>query len=176
MSNIKGKRVLITGGASGIGKIMGQLVLQKGAELIIWDIDQLKIDETLSEFKALGTVHGNRVDVSNIAQVKETAALVKKEIGTVDILINNAGIVVGKYFQDHSTEEILKTMNINANAPMIVTQEFLSGMIAQNSGHICNIASSASLISNPECRFMQLANGRLWDGLTVSASKCNNKN
>ena len=149
MSNFKGKRVLITGGASGIGKIMGRLALQKGAELIIWDIDQANINNTLAELNKKGTVHSYRVDVSNITQVKETATLVKKQIGTVDILINNAGIVVGKYFQDHSTEEILKTMNINANAPMIVTQEFLSGMIAQNAGHICNIASSASLISNP---------------------------
>ena len=149
MSNFKGKRVLITGGASGIGKIMGRLALQKGAELIIWDIDQANINNTLAELNKIGTVHSYRLDVSNIAQVKETATLVKKEIGNVDILINNAGIVVGKYFQDHSTDEILRTMNINANAPMIVTQEFLSGMIAQNAGHICNIASSASLISNP---------------------------
>ncbi len=149
MGDFKGKRVLITGGASGIGKIMGRLALQKGAQLIIWDIDQANINNTLAELNKTGTVHSYRLDVSNIAQVKETATLVKKEIGNVDILINNAGIVVGKYFQDHSTEEILKTMNINANAPMIVTQEFLSGMIAQNAGHICNIASSASLISNP---------------------------
>jgi short-subunit dehydrogenase len=149
MGDFKGKRVLITGGASGIGKIMGRLALQKGAELIIWDIDQAKIDETLTEFKALGTVHGNQVDVSNIEQVNNTANLVKEQIGTVDILINNAGIVVGKYFQDHSTEEILRTMNINANAPMIITKEFLHDMIEQNAGHICNIASSASLISNP---------------------------
>jgi short-subunit dehydrogenase len=149
MGDFKGKRVLITGGASGIGKIMGRLALQKGAQLIIWDIDQANINNTLAELNKTGTVHSYRLDVSNIAQVKETATLVKKEIGNVDILINNAGIVVGKYFQDHSTEEILKTMNINANAPMIVAQEFLSGMIAQNAGHICNIASSASLISNP---------------------------
>ncbi|MDH5413229.1 MAG: SDR family oxidoreductase [Flavobacteriaceae bacterium] len=149
MSNFKGKRVLITGGASGIGRIIGQLALKKGAELIIWDIDQLNIKNALSELDKLGKVHKYRVDVSNIAQVKETATLVKAQIGTVDILINNAGIVVGKYFQDHSTEEILRTMDINANAPMIITRQFLPEMIAQNAGHICNIASSASLISNP---------------------------
>lgn len=149
MTNLKEKRVLITGGASGIGKIMGQLVLQKGAELIIWDIDQANINDTVTELKKIGTVHSYRVDVSNITQVKEIATLVKERIGSVDVLINNAGIVVGKYFQDHSTEDILKTMNINANAPMIITQEFLPDMIKKNAGHICNIASSASLISNP---------------------------
>ena len=150
MNNLKGKRVLITGAASGIGKIMGRIVLQKGAELIIWDINQPKIDETVSEFSKLGTVHGYQLDVSNLEQLHKTAALVLNNIGTVDVLINNAGVVVGKYFQDHSTQDILHTMNINANAPMLVTLEFLPGMIKQNSGHVCNIASSAGLISNPK--------------------------
>jgi len=57
--------------------------------------------------------------------------------------------VVGKYFQDHTSTEVIQTMNINANAPMLVTLEFLPAMIKQNSGHVCNIASSAGLISNP---------------------------
>ena len=150
MSNLKGKRVLITGGASGIGKIMGQIVLQRGAELIIWDIDQANIHNTVTELKKIGVVHQYRVDVSDIAQVKEIARLVRDHIGIVDILINNAGIVVGKYFDEHTTQDILNTMNVNATAPMLITQEFLPGMIKQNSGHICNIASSASLISNPK--------------------------
>jgi len=150
MSNLTGKRVLITGGASGIGKIMGQIALQRGAELIIWDIDQAKNNETLTAFKKLGIVHGYQVDVSNLEQVKGTARLVRDQIGIVDVLINNAGIVVGKYFHEHSTQDMLSTMNINATAPMLITQEFLPDMIKQNSGHICNIASSVSLISNPK--------------------------
>ena len=70
--------------------------------------------------------------------------------GNIDVLINNAGIVVGKYFSEHTPQEIIKTMDINANAPMLITSEFLPVMIQQNSGHICNIASSAGLISNPK--------------------------
>lgn len=150
MKITKGKRVLITGGASGIGKIMGRLALQHGAELIIWDINQPKINETLAGFKTLGTAHGFQVDVSDLEQVKATAALVKKNVGIVDILINNAGIVVGKYFHEHTAQEIKRTMDINANAPMFITQQFLPDMIKQNSGHVCNIASSAGLISNPK--------------------------
>ena len=149
MINFKGKRILITGGASGIGKIMGKLVLQRGAELIIWDINQLSIDETLTEMSLFGKVHAYKIDLSEQEQIKSTALLVKKEIGTVDILINNAGIVVGKYFDEHTTADIQRTMEINANAPMLVTSEFINDMINQNSGHICNIASSAGFISNP---------------------------
>jgi short-subunit dehydrogenase len=149
MKNLKGKTVLITGGASGIGKIMGRIVLERGAILLIWDIDQSKIDKTVAEFSLLGNVSGYRVDVSNPDMVKEVTSKVKTDHGVVDVLINNAGIVVGKYFHEHSTNDILRTMDINATAPMLVAQQFLPGMMSQNSGHICNIASSAGLISNP---------------------------
>ncbi len=150
MKTFVGKKVLITGGAAGIGKIMGRLALQRGAELIIWDINPLKIDETVAELSPLGKVHGFQVDVSNWEQVRKTADAVKKNIGVVDILINNAGIVVGKYFHEHTEKEILQTIDINTNAPMLITQQFLMDMIQQGSGHVCNIASSAGLISNPK--------------------------
>lgn len=147
---MKGKTVLITGGASGIGKIMVRLFLEREAKVIIWDINQSKIDDTISELTSKGVVVGYTIDVSDIDQIKETAIKVKQEIGVVDVLINNAGIVVGKYFHEHTTLDILKTMEINANAPMFVTKEFLNDMLDQNSGQVCNIASSGGLISNPK--------------------------
>ncbi len=150
MKNFKGKTVLITGGGSGIGKLMGKLVLGKGSNLIIFDINAANLETTISEFSKLGKVSGYRVDVSNPEEVARTASLIKKEQGEVDVLINNAGIVVGKYFYEHSIPDIERTININAMAPMYVTREFLPQMMKRNSGHICNIASSAGLISNPK--------------------------
>jgi short-subunit dehydrogenase len=78
----------------------------------------------------------------NTTQVINTAALVKKEVGKIDILINNAGIVVGKYFIDHTHEDIDKTMGINSNALMHITREFLGDMMQTKQGHIVNIASA----------------------------------
>lgn len=150
MNNFKGKNVLITGGVSGIGKIMVRKMLEKKANVIIWDMNELNINETIKEFSGLGTVHGYRVDVSNVDEVENVANEVKNNIGIVDVLINNAGIVVGKYFNNHSISEIQKTMNVNANGPMYVTLQFLDDMLEQNSGHICNISSSAGVISNPK--------------------------
>jgi all-trans-retinol dehydrogenase (NAD+) len=162
-----GKSVLITGGASGIGKIMGKLLLQKGATLIIWDINKENIDKTLAEFASLGKATGYCLDVSDRKQVTDNAALVKTNHGKIDILINNAGIVVGKYFHEHSTDEIVRTMDINAIAPMLVTHEFLPAMIENKSGHICNIASSAGLISNPK---MSVYSASKWSVLGWSDS------
>lgn len=125
---------------------MTRLLLERGAKVIIWDINQLKIEETISEFSEIGDITGFYVDVSNREQIKETA----KKNGRIDLLINNAGIVVGKYFHEHTTEDITKTVAINSNAPLFVTMAFLEGMLTRNSGHICNIASSAGIISNPK--------------------------
>ena len=149
MSRFKNRRVLITGGASGIGKAMGRMALEKGAELIIWDINQQAIDDTVKVFQTLGPVFGYQVDVSDTEQIKAAAVRVNTDRGSVHILINNAGIVVGKYFDEHTTDDIKRTMDINANAPMYITAEFLGQMIVQRSGHICNIASSAGFIANP---------------------------
>ena len=150
MTKLKNKTILITGGASGIGKIMSRLSLEKNAKVIIWDINTQNIENTLKELNDIGNISAYVVDVSDIRQIENTAQQLKKEHGNIDVLINNAGIVVGKYFHEHTAEEIEKTMMINANAPMHVTTNFLSEMIARNTGHICNIASSASLLANPK--------------------------
>lgn len=147
---IKDKIVLITGGASGIGRIMIRLMLERKAKVIIWDINQESINQTIAEFSDIGDVFSYNVDVSSLEQIQETAKKVKSEIGVVDILINNAGIIVGKYFNEHTSSDISKTMEINANAPMFITREFINDMLNQNSGHICNIASSGGLVSNPK--------------------------
>ncbi len=150
MNWLKEKTVLITGGASGIGKIMVRLMLEREAKVIIWDINQENIDQTISGFSQNENLFSFKVDVSNFEQIQAAAKKVKLEIGIVDVLINNAGIVVGKYFDDHSASDISKTMEINAIGPMFVAKEFLDDMLAQNAGHICNIASSGGLISNPK--------------------------
>ena len=96
MSKFNGKIVLITGGASGIGRIMGEMALKKGASaLVIWDINQTNIDATIGELKAFGKVVGYRVDVSNYEVVAESYRKVKSEVGDVDILIGTQMLTKG---------------------------------------------------------------------------------
>lgn len=151
MTKLRDKCVLITGGVSGIGKLMGRMVLEKGAaKLIIWDINQQQIERTVEEFAPLGKVAGYRVDVSDTDAVEEAYTRVKAEHGAVDVLINNAGIVSGnRTFDKQSRTEIERTMAINALAPMQIARLLLPDMLARNEGHICNIASAAGMLSNP---------------------------
>jgi short-subunit dehydrogenase len=144
--------VLITGGASGIGKIMGRIALEKGAScLIIWDINPHNITAAIKELGQYGKVRGYIVDVSSNELVTEGYNKVVNECGAVDILINCAGIVTSnKTFDQMSSDEMIRTMNINTLAPMFVTRVMLPGMIRRNRGHICNIASAGGMLSNPK--------------------------
>lgn len=152
MTKIKGNCVLITGGASGIGRIMGRMVLEKGArKLVIWDINEQGIKETIDELRGKGDVKGYRIDISDSKSVEECFERTVQECGNVDILINNAGVVTSNStFDKLSISEIERTMEINATAPMTISLQALPQMIARNHGHICNIASAAGMISNPK--------------------------
>lgn len=169
MSRIQGKNVLITGGASGIGKLMGRIVLEKGAaNLIIWDINEAGLAETKAEFAAISTnVYTQKVNVNRLEEIIAAAEEARQKVGFVEIVINNAGIIVGKLFQEHSHDDIINTMGINSSALMHITREFLPGMLSRKHGHICNIASAAGLLSNPK---MSVYVGSKWAVLGWSDS------
>lgn len=159
--HIKGTNVLITGGASGIGRIMGRICLEKGASnLIVWDINQANIDKTEAELSDVkpaeagvskSQIHSYIVNVSDPQAIKSAYEKVKSEVGDVDILVNCAGIVRGNNtFDKQTVQDIDLTMDINANAPMYVALAVLPDMLRRDRGHICNIASAAGMLGVPK--------------------------
>ena len=144
--------VLITGGASGIGKIMGRMALEKGARcFIIWDINLAGIEATRKELSRYGNIQGYVVDVSNNEVVNLAYRKTVEDCGNIDILINCAGIITSnKTFDKQTAEEMVRTMNINTLAPMFVTRAMLPDMLERNCGHVCNIASAGGMLSNPK--------------------------
>lgn len=152
LSKINNQTVLITGGASGLGKLFAERCLkEKAFAVILWDINEAQLQQVVAEFQAKGhtQVHGYSVDVSNHAAVEAAAQRVLAEHHAVDILFNNAGIVVGKPFEEHSYADIQRTIGVNVLGVMYVTRAFLPAMLEQERGHIVNIASAAGLIPNP---------------------------
>lgn len=148
MSKIAGKNVLITGGASGIGRRMALKMARLGGNLVIWDINAESLAAVLDELhSATGRkAHGYLCDVADRASVYATAAKVKSEVGPVNILINNAGVVSGKSFPDCSDEQIQRTMDVNTMTLFWTTRAFLPEMIRAGTGHVVTIASAAGLI------------------------------
>jgi short-subunit dehydrogenase len=151
MTKIANRSVLITGGAAGIGKLLAERCLEERAyKVILWDINEAKLLETKEEFAKRGfEILTDVVDVADLKDIIRASEALKAEIGTLDILFNNAGIVVGKSFDKHTHRDISKSVDINVSGVMHVALEFLPGMIDQNEGHIINIASAAGLIPNP---------------------------
>lgn len=166
---LKNTKVLITGGASGIGKIMGRMALERGANhLIVWDINAANIESTVKELSSLGRVNGYIVDVANNSAIKSAYKQVCEECGQVDVLINCAGIITSnKTFDQLTEEEIVRTININTIAPMFVASAMLSDMLERNSGHICTITSAGGMLGNPR---MSVYGASKWGAIGWSES------
>ncbi|XP_030259841.1 epidermal retinol dehydrogenase 2 isoform X3 [Sparus aurata] len=146
--NIAGEVVLISGSGSGIGRLMAQEFAALGTVLVLWDINQEGMKETARLAKQSGAsrVHYYLCDCSDKNEVYRVADQVKREVGDVSILVNNAGIVTGKKFMDAPDSLIEKTVEVNTMAHFWTYKAFLPAMIANNHGHLVSIASSAGLI------------------------------
>lgn len=151
MTRFKDKTVLITGGASGIGLLMAELIVQKGAaNLIILDIDREALQKAEAKLKnSYCNILVWPTDLSREDEITRCAAEITKRKLQVDILINNAGVVTGRDFKDHSIEEIETTMQVNSIAPMKLSLALLPQMIKRGKGHIVNISSAAGMLANP---------------------------
>ncbi|MEV6772229.1 SDR family oxidoreductase [Nocardia sp. NPDC051030] len=155
MKTVAGSKVLVTGAAMGLGKLFAQrAVAENAADVVLWDINETALKETAAELAALGAsrIHHYVVDVSDRDAIAEAGTAVRDEVGEIDVLVNNAGIVRGNgyFWETENRADIDKTMAINSLAPMYITLEFLPGMVRGNrESRVLNIASSAGLVANP---------------------------
>ncbi len=153
LGSIAGSSVLITGAAMGMGKMYAELAVKDhAAHVILWDINAGMLEKTAAELSGQGSqIHSYIVDVSQLEAIETAAQKVRNDVGNPDILINNAGIIRGKYFWEHDQRsDIAATMAINTLALMHVTREFLPGMIdGGRASRIVNVASAAGLLANP---------------------------
>ena len=109
--------VLITGGAQGLGRELALLFSSAGATIVLWDINQEKLRETVSEITARGCeAFGYVVDVSKREEIEEGAERVREEVGNVSILVNNAGIMFGDSIMDSDDTQVDLTFKINTLA------------------------------------------------------------
>ncbi|NXY83636.1 S16C6 reductase, partial [Alcedo cyanopectus] len=145
-----GEIVLITGSANGIGRQIALKFAPSGAILVLWDID----DEGNQETKRLAQQNGARgvftyhCDCSNREEVYKQADKVRDEVGDVTVLINNAGILLGKKFLDIPDADFEKTLRVNYFSHIWTCKTFLPAMMAYNHGHLVSTSSAAGLLGS----------------------------
>uniref|UniRef100_A0A803SR91 Short chain dehydrogenase/reductase family 16C member 5 n=1 Tax=Anolis carolinensis TaxID=28377 RepID=A0A803SR91_ANOCA len=148
--NVAGKIVLVTGSANGIGREISINLARLGSILILWDIDEEGNSKTADLAKANGAlaVYTYKCDLRKREEIYTVAEQVKREVGDVDILINNAGVLKGKIFLDLLDSDMEETLEVNTTAHFWTCKAFLPAMIARNKGHLVSIASVSSLVAS----------------------------
>ncbi|NXM73673.1 RDHE2 dehydrogenase, partial [Serilophus lunatus] len=140
--------VLITGSANGIGRQIALKFAPLGVTLVLWDIDDEGNRETcrLAQQNGALRVFAYHCDCSSREDVYEKADKVRKEVGDVTILVNNAGILIGKKFCDIPDADFEKTLRINFFSQVWTCKAFLPAMMACNRGHLVSTASAAGFL------------------------------
>ncbi len=147
--NLKGKIVFLTGGAQGIGKEIGVIFAQHGANIAIGDINQSTLENTVSELKQIGVeAEGYILDVSVLASCEEAVKKAIDKFGRIDILVNNAGITKDNLLIRMSEEDFDRVIKINLKGTFNCTKVISRIMMKQRYGRIINIASVIGLIGN----------------------------
>ncbi len=143
------KVAVITGGASGIGRATALALAGRGADVVVADLNDERAAETVAELEALGrralAVH---VDVARDGDLERLAERSIAEMGRVDVLMNNAGVVLGGPFESIPMADWEWIVQVNLLGPVRGVRAFLPHLLERGSGHIVNTASFAGLVAH----------------------------
>ena len=139
--DLTGKVVVITGAARGIGAATARALAREGARLALGDLDGDLAAAVATEIG--GNAIGRKLDVTDHAGYRAFLDAVEDELGPIDVLINNAGIMPVANFEEEAADSIARQLDINLHAVIIGTQEAVQRMRPRGHGHIVNVASAA---------------------------------
>lgn len=143
--SLEGKIALVTGAAYGIGFAMAEALASAGAKIAFNCRSQENMDQALAAYAEKGIeARGYICDVTDEVQVRNMVADINQELGVIDILINNAGIIKRVPMIEMSAEDFRQVVDIDLNAPFIVSKAVLPGMIEKGHGKIINVCSMMS--------------------------------
>ena len=146
---LKGKVAIITGSAKSIGKATAVKFASEGAKVVIVDMDQAAINDTVAEIKASGAeALGFKVNVTQKAEIEAMVAAVKQAWGRIDVLVNNAGIIQDAQLYKMTDEQFDAVIDVNLRGVYLCTKAVVDTMIAQNSGVILVTSSIVGLYGN----------------------------
>ena len=159
---LDGKIALVTGASYGIGYAIAKGIAAAGATIVFNDIKQELVDKGLAAYEADGIkAHGYVCDVTDEAAVTELVAKIEKEVGVIDILVNNAGIIKRIPMCEMSAAEFRQVIDVDLNAPFIMSKAVIPAMIKKGHGKIINICSMMSELGRETVSAYAAAKGGL---------------
>lgn len=160
--SLKDKIALVTGASYGIGFALAVAFAEAGATIVFNDLKQELVDKGMAAYAEKGIkAHGYVCDVTDEQQVTDFIARIEKEIGVIDILVNNAGIIKRIPMCEMSAAEFRQVIDVDLNAPFIVSKAVIPGMIRKGHGKIINICSMMSELGRETVSAYAAAKGGL---------------
>ena len=147
--NLKNKTAIVTGGTKGIGRAIAEALVREGVSVCIAARVDREIDDTCKDLRALGQVVGFKADVRDHHQVKGLIDYTVKQLGGLDILINNAGIGTFETVEDTSPEDFRAVLETNLFGVFYCCHEAIPEMKKRGGGYIINISSLAGVNAHP---------------------------
>ena len=160
--SLEGKIALVTGASYGIGFAIATAFAEAGATIVFNDINQDLVNKGLAAYAEKGIkAHGYVCDVTNEEAVQATVAKIREEVGIIDILVNNAGIIKRIPMLEMKAEDFRKVIDVDLNAPFIVSKAVIPSMIKKGHGKIINICSMMSELGRETVSAYAAAKGGL---------------
>ncbi len=160
--SLKNKIALITGASYGIGFSIATAYAKAGATICFNDLNQEMVDKGLKAYEELGIkAYGYVCDVTDEAGVNALIARIEEEVGVIDILVNNAGIIKRIPMTEMTAEDFRKVIDVDLNAPFIVSKAVIPSMIKKGHGKIINICSMMSELGRETVSAYAAAKGGL---------------
>jgi len=159
MRGLQGKRVLISGGSSGIGLATAQRFLEEGSRVFLTGLDEREVDSALAGLRPSGEVHGLACDVSLEGDVARMVAAARRALGGIDALINNAGTARRDPFLAIAAGDWDRIIAVNLRGMFLVAQAVSRRMVAQGGGVIINMSSTNGLAGEEDYAHYNAAKG-----------------
>ena len=162
MFRLDGKVALVTGASYGIGFAIASGLAKSGATVVFNDINQELVDKGLAAYAEAGIkAHGYVCDVTNEDQVNEMVAQIEKEVGVIDVLVNNAGIIKRIPMHEMTAAQFRQVIDIDLNGPFIMAKAVIPSMMKKGHGKIINICSMMSELGRETVSAYAAAKGGL---------------
>jgi 3(or 17)beta-hydroxysteroid dehydrogenase len=173
MDRVKDKVALVTGCAGGLGRAEAMLLAKEGASVAVTDINENAMERLAEEIKSRdGKATHAKLDVTCEDEWNRAIDRILEEFGKLDVLVNNAGVILYKKIEDTSLTEWRRLMSVNLDGVFLGTKCAIRAMKANGSGSIINIASVAALIGNPDAAAYHASKGGVRSFTRAAAIEC----